>query len=806
MTDKDAPFNLTFNDVDSIELTTECVCGNRLANCTCDDEDLDSLFSSAFVDLDQNSVDIWASDNEADDLLDVPDLDNDDDLNLDYNPTFGSESDDPFYSSFSESSSNDERRAPVEDVEPDYFDGHLYPREELIEIRREITDKLSSIARFVRLKPGTKIPVGRFDDANTSKIVPFDTDYGVVPKRNLLILDIDSHGKKGTTPDEQVAMFSEFLGVDLRQSFTVITPSGGYHMYLLIPENRGQLSAGLQNLNGYQGAISKILGRDVIVDGDLRTGKSAGYAVGPTSAYLQDEKDKNDTEVRDFYRIADASDGFSSMGAKADLLYISDEGFERLSQLKDVKKEIAEAEALARRILRRELRREAAARIKEQNGSLPAADKSEATDRLPSPEYLKKLERELKSRNFVTYHRKRSFVKAALHCCHTNVAIAKVCTLFDIDRDSSTQDQISNYELMRDITRFTPSASFHGGYCEKSVKTKLVGSNFVSEDEKFDLNKFKEKNAEKVATRTISRHKPGYHSEVNPRVLDVSKISKTLLANSKRKNPSQQYYDAMAVVDYFLQPLSNVGAKTVLLARTALEQRLDLTPSRAAQALRILRDRGIVSVVDKQRTGLAPTYSVDEKFTHQRLTKTIKMLWGFNGVPLASGELDDDGNPKKTHANLYLDRHTGLFREVFTDKIVESNFALVSSWIHTMNSETTAEASGSTGPGAATSYLKSEANVRGLTVVPGSETLLVEESTGEIVSATEDDRASSAVDRLSSSGQGSPTLDSNSSGSSKFVRMLSDSTVRDLLMYSSSDNFAASSMPATLISLAESPP
>lgn len=657
--------------------------------------------------------------------------------------------DDPFYASYADNQlaqdSDEELLSPdddyAEDSEPEdeYIENEFYTREQVVAIRAALSKKLAGMARFTELRPGTKVPVSRFDDDSTYDVAPEIKDYGVVPKKNLLILDIDSHGGTGTTVSEQIELFSELLGVDLRTTFNVATPSGGIHSYLLIPEDRKQLPVGIHNLKAYSDAIGKILGRPVHVDADLRSGRSSGYAVGPTSAFVRLETDPEtglQVQIREIYRIADESDGFSAENANADLQFISDLGFQRLASLRSIKKEMLDDSLRARREERARRKAEAkkvsVGQLEEAIREFPVADKSSQTDAMPAPEFVRKLQREMNLRKMVTFHQRRSFVKAALHCCHSDTAIAQVCIDLDIDRDSGTKSEISYSDLLSDLARFSPTVSYHGGYCSRSRQSsRPSATDFVEEGRVFTVEELREKNAKKVAERSISRHKPGYRSPVNPRVLNVSAISSRLLEGSKRKTPSQQYFDAMRVVDYFLQPLSNVGARVVILARTALEQRLELSPSRAAQAVRILRQKGIISVVDKQRTGLSATYAIDEMFTHPRLTKTLRMLWGFNGVVIS----ENDDKKQKFHAAIYLDRFDGVFREVFTEKIVESDFPSVALWLHEMTSAVSIPDAENVGPGAALSYLKSEAETRGIKVVSGPDPILIEENTGEIVSS-----------------------------------------------------------------------
>lgn len=643
----------------------------------------------------------------------------------------------------------------------DEFPDDYYTQDQVDYIRSTISKKLSGIARYVEIKSGTKVAVSNFSDENSATEVPKSGDYGIIPKKNLFVLDIDSHAGSGITVDSQIDTFSELLGIDLRNTLAVSTPSGGFHAYMLAPVDADNLQNGLQNLNSYSKAISHLLGRQVTVDADIRTGKSAGYTVGPTSISLT-VVPASDTQMEQrllgFYKIADETHGFSPLSNDAELLCMSEEGFARFARLKTLKQDLADEEIRVRRAEKAALRSAAMAEATLSKTTLDiprdfhSAEGAHRLDSLPPSDLLRKLEKEMTARNMQTYHQKRSFVKAAIHCCHSDSAIAQVCMDFEIDRDSGSQDTISYKELIIDLQRFTPSVRFHGGYCSISqVEAKKAHLNLNTEDKEFNLAEFKAKNAERVASRKVSRYEFGYRGAVSPKVLDTSVISARLLEGTRRKTPSKQYLDAMAIVDYFLQPLSNVGSKTILLARTAIETRLEMTSSRASQALRILREKEVIYVSDKQKTGLAATYAVNEEFTHARLTKTLKMLWGFNGIPLGTGEVDSDGNLKKFHANLYLDRHSGVFREVFTEKIVESNFSLVVKWIQSMNESTLAPSVSSFGSGAAPSYLKSEAKDRGVTVIGGSETIIVEEATGEIIEQSANSRRQSLQDKFGSS-------------------------------------------------------
>lgn len=664
-------------------------------------------------------------------------------------------------------------KKPLELRRPDEFPDDYYTPDEVHYIRSAISKKLAGIARYVEIKSGTKVAVSNFSDEHSADTIPPFGDYGIIPKKNLFVLDIDSHAGSGITVDSQINVFSELLGIDLRNTLAVSTPSGGFHAYMLAPVDADNLQSGLQNLNSYSAAISDILGRPVTVDADIRTGKSAGYTVGPTSVSLTVKKFEDDEieeeRILGFYKIADETHGFSPLSNDAELLCMSKEGFERFARLKDLKQDIEDEELRVRRAKRAAVRlasMEAAAvsKVSEVPKDFHSADGATQLDSLPPSDLIRKLEKEMIARGMVTFHQKRSFVKAALHCCHTDSAIAQVCMDFQIDRDSGSQDSITYKDLIIDLQGFSPSIRFHGGYCSFSQhEAKRLHHQMSEAGKAFDLEEFKAKNAAKVANRTVSRHEFGYRGAVSAKVLDTSAISKKLLEGSRRKTPSKQYLDAMAIVDYFLQPLSNVGSKTILLARTAIESRLEMSSSRASQALRILREKEIITVSDKQKTGLAATYFVNDEYTHARLTKTLKMLWGFNGVPLGTGEVDADGNLKKFHANLYLDRFSGVFREVFTEKIVESNFALVVKWIQTMNELTLASASSSFGSGAAPSYLKREAKDRGLTVIGGPETIIVEESTGEIVPQTAESRSDSINEKFGRSSAFSKSTSRNSS-------------------------------------------
>lgn len=584
--------------------------------------------------------------------------------------------------------------------------------------RKKIQSLLSGNAKYLRIKDNSKAPSSSFAQGrrNRLKNIPKEGNYGIIPENKLFILDFDCHNEGFSSIDEQIDFFSNFFKIDLRKSFSVVTQTGGIHVYLLFPDNVDDFSVDdfpKASLRSYSQAFSIFSGKEIKLDADIRSGLVNGYVVGPESY------SSIVNTIHEKYWVADNTVGFD-MNDDFTILSVSHESLENLKKVVKLRETLQNStvDELGRK------RHEDA--LKALSVS-PGYEPVEKTKVKPPIEILSRLKNSINSKNLASYHSKRAFAKAALHCCYEDYAIAIACIEMGIDKDSYTKNSVGFRYLLSDLKKFTPDNRYHGFYCDQGKKNlKTLKENDYKDiryDTEFNLEDFKKKVQKKIEERSFSRSS---YRVINPRVLDVGKISSKILKEKKKMNPPQQYFDAMMIVDYFLQPLSNVGASRVLLARTAICERLNMSPSQATQALRLLRDNNVILVEERQRTGLAPTYSVSSDFTNNYLTKALRLSWGRL----------NKGLPREESDSIYFDRSSRVFRKVFENDEVNMLSSISSAWEDVLNkalSPLPSVSFKSFSSGAALSYLKSEA-ARHKSSPVVIEDMIVDDSTGEIVS------------------------------------------------------------------------
>lgn len=541
---------------------------------------------------------------------------------------------------------------------------------------------------FVPLRPNSKIEFidGDFNTSNNIGV-------RISSESNFFVLDLDVKNPESSL-ESQLDYFSELFNVDLRKTFTISTPSGGLHCYLYLPEGlnfgkfpyfpKGNLNKGKPNE-----ALKSILSSDVIIDCDIRTSESGGYFLAPTS-------------------VIDGVE-YSPVNIKTPILTIGEKGVENIGLVSDL------------------IESKSSVRTRNVNSS-NVLNEDNKIHVMPPSKDIKAFAKSLKeTHSESSYHAKRAKLITAFFCCYSVEVLEKLCVTLGIDKDTHRKGRMSARELRYDVVNFIPDYAGHGLYCEigkrrgRSVRKPKI----VYTEEK--LEELAAYNRKRVAERKIARN-PEYQ-RVYPRVLDIALISSTLLtgSNGRMRRKSQQYFDALNIVENFTQVLSNVGVKIIVLARDAISSRLNITESRTAAALRLLRESGVLVIHSKPQTGLATTYVVPEKFTHPTLTKSLRMAWGFNGVEQKDTE-------KKFHANIYLDRNSLTFREVFTNKPVTTNTNYISTKIQKMNESIVENESSSYDQSVALSYLKCEATARGVEVVKTDDGYsMINTETGEIV-------------------------------------------------------------------------
>lgn len=459
------------------------------------------------------------------------------------------------------------------------------------EARRAFGQLLGEKANYLKIRSDSKAPVGSFlkGKRNRYKRIPKEGNYGIIPQGGLVILDVDVH--KGGSVDEQLCAFSELLCMDLTKTLTIMSPSGGLHVYLELPDAADSFRLPKTTLRSFSREIQETLGREFVVDADIRSEAANAYVVGPGS------------KLEGTYKIH----------RNLPIAKIPAEGLARITALPTAKetnrpKMVVNDQVVAVPPLEDE--------IPTIHGPKDSA--------IPSNLILERLHRALQKRKYRTFHQQRAFVKAALHCCYSNEAIARACIALNVNKDSHSGGTISRAALQTDLNKFNPTQSFHGSYCPVGLerKKKKTAAAYGAYDWEEHLKKVQAKNAARSALAVEDMF-----LRPNPRVLNLRLISDTLLRSTKRGVKAKQYVAAMMIVEGFLQPLTNAGAEKILLAQVTLQEELGLTASQVSQGLRLLRSLRVVELRNRQKQGVAPTYVVHSQFIHKKLTFHLRRTW-----------------------------------------------------------------------------------------------------------------------------------------------------------------------------------
>lgn len=466
--------------------------------------------------------------------------------------------------------------------------------------RTSLAKKIGLDARYLKLKPDNKAPAGSFlpGKRNNYKNLPMENNFGIMPQGNLFIIDMDV--SRGTPMEKQIEAFSKLLKIDLNSTFTVDTPSGGKHFYFRLPAGQPHPNnLPKTNLRGYREEILEITGIDLTPDADIRSEAARGYVVGPTSVISSKE-----------YVISN----------NAQIKTIPENGALNLFRLR--------TEKSARRAKVREEQKKAALLGEIDIWANEFADFTDfnAGENLltviPQPGLLRKLERGLFKSGLVTYHQKRAFVKSALQCCYTPGAIAEVCIIFGIHRDTATSEILPKSLLLKDMKNFQPETIYHGGYCPVGVARAGGLKKWEPEELEIFLKKLKQR---KDSYSQIPL--PVLMANSDPQVVDIERISNHLKRSLNRGEKTKIYKSCLTIMEHVFQPMHSIGCKKVLFSLDAVSLETGLTVSQLKTAISLMRKLGIIQLVDRQRTGFAPTYRVLPKYFQHGLTYSLRRTW-----------------------------------------------------------------------------------------------------------------------------------------------------------------------------------
>ena len=508
----------------------------------------------------------------------------------------------------------------------------------LQEDRKAFAKKLPD-ARFFPLDTQSKRPLVKLKGRKLSPRPPANPQYGIALPPNLLVVDVDTHTDDRI--DSQIAAMSHLLGTDLTKTLTVVTASGGRHFYVRVPDsvNLEELPNGslrhLDYLLRRNPGVNELLG-DRPLDTDFKLGKpmSVSYTVGPGSY-----------NKRGAYEWIDAP-----------ILTVSSAALATFANAKE------EHQLLQNKRRRERSRAKAAQNIRSLAPVSVSSSLEVSVDQLTEvpTSRIKDLRRSLTSSvetalsegRVSSYHSRRAHVFQLMQCCFSDEAIAQACVLLKVDWDSYTDSQIGYGDLLADIARLRaafPSASFHGVVCGKGrFNTAAAATGTLEEG--------LEKLTTRVQTRSLSRRESRLSASSRATVVNTSS-TEGKLAETIRES-SAQFANSMRILHELVQPILNAGSDRVVMSRQFLAETFELTDSQVAKALGSLRRAGILTVRDRQRTGVAPTYSVDPAFVDNEASEILSLERQFR-------QLGEDVFPA-----LIMDYETRSITEAYTGDMI----------------------------------------------------------------------------------------------------------------------------------------
>lgn len=522
-------------------------------------------------------------------------------------------------------------------------------------LRQALETLLEDRASFCVLLPESKEPSGPYRvrngkiPRNRSKKIPMKGNYGVIPERDFIILDLDVHR---SDLHAMILFFEALFDVKLKDTLCVRTPSGGIHYYLRLPEGSGQVFNG--SLRGYVKILNDHNTEKLeFIDADIRSSDATGYVVGPMS-YVTVGKNGSAYATPGEYKLLGKSKKILESGSFEDLAEISRSGVALLNYLREVQLSKKGPKDSPQKILN-ELDRT-------------------LNSKTPPPSVLHRISRKMDKS--IEFHRQRYFVFRAIECCYSDMGIAAACEALNISRDTYSAEKLSFWEIVNDMRRLRTTVKMdHSAYCEAGFLERHPEVQ-VPADEK--LSKIKHK----IATRTLARAK---HKK-EPKVVNMERALKVL--DSGTPKVPQRVRDAILLLDVLFQPMVNVGATRVVVAKGPVVKKLGLTDSRISDALRLLRQKGIIAVKDRQRPGLAATYRIEDNFIHKRLTGGLKHRWLMirekrgESVPLIYDRWSNSFVEIHSSRAYKADVPRGHWRVEFNEKQFEDSAIFARAYVH----------------------------------------------------------------------------------------------------------------------------
>lgn len=505
-----------------------------------------------------------------------------------------------------------------------------------------------------------------------SETAPRSGNWSVIPKigGRLMIFDLDVqktelHRDGTEIITDRNARYAETrravehlersLGMSLRDTYAQLSPSGGVHIFLLLPEGvdpaelpSAKISDGMRSLAGIpQEEWNQEL------RGDIRSGASNGFILMAGSR-LDDSGSKHYRPLVSDPRWSDFKD-FRS-GRKLRLLELTAPAVERLRE--------------ARRI---DLERKAS---KVTSKDISLDDRSELIEpvlrerSLQVGNYARILQR-LETEPPRSFHEARAQIYRALSCCASPETIAEICRQAGYGQDSHRGRELSDSELLADMeamARRGLTATRCGSHCnslwneasgsrEHRVElTELLAEIRSERLQGLEPSSTAYRRAEESAlleARTTLRRRAqrdgdfGIYGKRKPRGLQYHAVLQEVLgervfSRALRGEPTNiagYRTRALELVLSYFGPLFAAGAPVAIAPVEELTNLFGWSKSQLREALRFLRSSEIIVLEHRQISGRSSTYAPGSKrFFDARLSRKLRAAWGASKVENGAGE------------------------------------------------------------------------------------------------------------------------------------------------------------------------
>lgn len=565
-----------------------------------------------------------------------------------------------------------------------------------LQLREALTRTLSDHCYFGYIRPGLKLPQGhpldtpklRYEvstDSGSRDFIrangtdwlaasgaPRSGNWSVIPKASsrLLVFDLDVRkhriladgSKLPTTAEERylearrsIAQLELLLGMDLRQTYAQLSPSGGVHIFLLLPESVDPAELPASKISNGMRELAQIP-RDrwkSELRGDIRSGASNGFIL-MAGSQIDDPEGYYSPLVAD-PRWSDFKDYRS--GRKLRLLELTDAAVERL----------------------REARRLDTALQTERNKKTKALSSEGTTEKLQllrhtelkASSYSRILQR-LRDEPLNSYHEARAQIYRALSCCSSPESIASVCREAGYGRDSYRGRELTDAELLADMESMEQRGLRSmrcGSHCSsigsdstvdperqnrlEELVAEILAASGADQTALDELSSGRarssallrarsmlELEAQRVANYGIyGRRKPrGFNYRTLTGEILGAQVYGKLLRHEQVKIAGFRLRALELALGYF-GPLFSAGSSTAIASSKELTSLFGWTESQLREALRHLRAVGVISLTHRQISGRASGYGPGEsRFFDPILSRKLRAAWGASRVEDAGGE------------------------------------------------------------------------------------------------------------------------------------------------------------------------